>query len=83
MVGVVAVGFFTAGRGTTTIGTVVLRIASGTSMTSGATSGLPTAHDTFVEVLSSALYYKEKRGPLKVDIMDLGVTEGYIIPDYK
>jgi hypothetical protein len=32
---------------------------------------------------SSALYYKEKRGPLKVDIMDLGVTEGYIIPDYK
>ena len=32
---------------------------------------------------SSALYYKEKRGPLKVDIMDLGVTEGYLIPDYK
>jgi hypothetical protein len=28
---------------------------------------------------SSELYYKEKRGPLKVDIMDLGVTEGYII----
>jgi putative transposase len=32
---------------------------------------------------SSALYYKEKRGPLKVDIMDLGVTEGYILPDFK
>lgn len=32
---------------------------------------------------SSALYYLEKRGPLKVDILDFGVTEGYIMPDFK
>lgn len=32
---------------------------------------------------SSALYYKEMRGPLKVDILDLGVTEGFFMPKYK
>ncbi len=31
----------------------------------------------------SALYYQEERGPLKVDILDLGVTEGYFMPKYK
>jgi putative transposase len=32
---------------------------------------------------SSALYYQEKRGPLEVDLLDLGVTEGFFMPDYK
>lgn len=32
---------------------------------------------------SSALYYLEKRGPLKVDILDLGVTEGFFMPKFK
>jgi putative transposase len=32
---------------------------------------------------SSALYYLEGRGPLEIDILDLGVTEGYFMPKFK
>ncbi len=32
---------------------------------------------------SSALYYLDQRGPLEVDILDLGVTEGFFMPKFK
>ena len=32
---------------------------------------------------SSALYYLEQKGPLEINILDLGITEGYFMPKFK